>query len=115
MKSIDRNTNQANIEKVTPDSRTSGHWFKNIVMHASKLADNELELLKSESVEKIKFVQKKTNLIILAYLFLFSGMIALGASVTYALSPELPPWITLVSLAAISILTGVGILKFQSS
>ena len=83
-------------------------------MHASKLADSEIELVKAESKEKLKEVKKKTNLIIISYLFVFSALIALGAAVVHGLSETLPPWMTLTGLGVLSLIIGLSILKSQS-
>ena len=114
MHPIDDNIKLQADEIVPANDHASKSWFRKIVMHASKFADSEIELVKAESREKLKEVKKKTNLIIISFLFVFSALIALGAALVHGLSGTVPPWATLTGLGILSLIIGLSILKSQS-
>lgn len=87
--------------------------FRRLVMHASKLADSEIELVKAQGQVRIEEVKKKTNILILAYLFLLTGLFGICGALVVALSPEIPAWITMLVLGTLSFIAGICALRSQ--
>ncbi len=49
------------------DKHASKSLFRKLVLQVSRIADNEIELVKAESQEKLEEVKKKSNLLIVSY------------------------------------------------